>query len=240
MKRTFRALTVVPNSYSAGKRRYSVIYLLHGYGSDFRSWPSVVPLEQFADRYQMIFVAIDGGVNSWYLDSPVDRKSQFASYIVNEVIPAIDSNCRTQASASGRAIIGSSMGGHGALTLLARHALMFRGAGSISGIMDLAEFPDRWEIGRVLGQCQANRLMWQQNSFVGLLDSLRGKNRALVMDCGTEDFALPGNRRVHDLLLQSKIPHDYCERPGDHTSRFVARVAEYQILYFSRLLLPPR
>jgi S-formylglutathione hydrolase FrmB len=238
MKKSFKACVVTPRDYAAGNR-YSVIYLLHGYSGNFTTWLKIAPLEAYADSFHIIIVCPDGNYNSWYLDSPVKTNSAFASYIIKEVIPFIDGNYHTWAEAKGRAIIGSSMGGHGALTLLAMHPDIFCGAGSISGIMDLTEFPGEWDIALVLGPFDRNQRAWQEHSFIGMAENLVGKNRAIILDCGASDFALPGNRKAHELLQKLQIPHEYLERPGSHTLSFSAGEIGTHLHYLTTFLLPP-
>jgi S-formylglutathione hydrolase FrmB len=40
------------------------------------------------------------------------------------------------------------------------------------------------------------------------------------LDCGTEDELLIFNRRLADLFLERKIPHEYRELPGKHNWQF--------------------
>jgi S-formylglutathione hydrolase FrmB len=238
MKKGFKASVVTPKEYASGKR-YSVVYLLHGYSGNYSTWSKIAPLEAYSDSFRIILVCPDGDYNSWYLDSPVKTNSAFATYIVKEVIPCIDQRYRTWPDAKGRAIVGSSMGGHGALTLLAMHPDMFCGAGSISGIMDLTEFPGEWDIASVLGPFDHNQRSWQLHSFVGMAENLNGKNRAIILDCGASDFALPGNRNAHQLLQKLQIPHEYLERPGNHTLSYSAGAIGFHLRHFSRLLQAP-
>jgi S-formylglutathione hydrolase FrmB len=239
MNKSFKANIVTPSEYNSYKDRFSVIYLLHGYSGDYTTWEKIVSLESLADSYHLIIVCPDGNFNSWYMNSPVRQNSKFETYIVKEVVTFVDSAFRTWPEALGRAIIGSSMGGHGAATLLAKHPDMFLGAGSISGIMDLCEFPREWDMSAVLGVFDKNQTLWKNNSFYMLCENLRGKNKALILDCGISDFALPGNRKTHDKLVSLGIPHDYCERPGTHSPLYVRENAEYHFLYFSRILKKP-
>jgi len=102
------------------------VYLLHGYSGDYLTWTRVAPLDEYADRYHVVFVCPDGNFNSWYMDSPVRADSKFESYIVDDVVPFIDKNYRTWAQARGRAIIGSSMGGHGPRQFLQSIAAFLR------------------------------------------------------------------------------------------------------------------
>jgi S-formylglutathione hydrolase FrmB len=238
MKKSFKACVVTPKEYASGKR-YSVVYLLHGYSGNYSTWSRIAPLEAYSDSFRIILVCPDGNYNSWYLDSPIKKNSAFATYIVKEVIPCIDQRYRTWPDAKGRAIVGSSMGGHGALTLLAMHPDVFCGAGSISGIMDLTEFPGEWDIASVLGPFDRDQRSWQLHSFVGMAENLNGKNRAIILDCGASDFALPGNRKAHELLQKLKIPHEYLERPGSHTLSYSAGCVAYHLGYFSKLMQSP-
>ncbi|MBD3347363.1 MAG: esterase family protein [Chitinivibrionales bacterium] len=240
MSRKFKASVVVPDSYDSSLKSYSVIYLLHGYGRDHKSWGTLVPLDKLSNKYQVIFVCPSGNRNSWYVDSPVKKNFLFATYITREVVHFIDSTWRTHATDKGRAVIGSSMGGHGALTITAQNPDLFIGAGSISGIVDLNDFPNEWEIDRVLGPWQTSKENWDSFSFIGMIDSLVKKERALVIECGTDDPVLAGNRKAHEKMLSLEIEHDYYERPGNHTQKYVKKVFEYHLLYFSRRLLEPR
>jgi S-formylglutathione hydrolase FrmB len=238
MDKKFTAAVYVPDTDESKRFRYPVIYLLHGYAGDHTNWARIAPLNKFTDTYSVIFVCVDGGHHSWYLDSPVRPESQYETYIIDDVVPAIDSAFTTIASYTGRVLIGSSMGGHGALTLLAKHHDTFIGAGSISGIMDLTEFPRQWDIARVLGPMRTHRQRWIDHSVIGLLKKLVVVERPIVLDCGTADFALRGNRAAHHRMVEYGIPHQYCERPGTHSPRYVAAHFEFHLFYFSRFLKP--
>jgi S-formylglutathione hydrolase FrmB len=239
MKKNFNATVITPKEYKSCKNRFSVIYLLHGYSGDYATWIRISPLEEYADSFHLVFVCPDGNYNSWYIDSPVKTGSKFETYIAKEVVAFVDSGFRTWASANGRAIIGSSMGGHGATTLMVKHPDEFCGAGSISGIMDLAEFPGEWDIAAVLGEYDKNAALWTNNSFFSLLEKLAGKNKALILDCGLSDFALPGNRKTHQKLLTLGIPHQYFERPGSHSPLYAQKVLGFHVKYLSGVLLKP-
>jgi S-formylglutathione hydrolase FrmB len=239
MRSNFNATVVIPKEYHSYNNKYSVIYLLHGYSGNYSTWSQISPLKEYADTYRLIFVCPDGNFNSWYLNTPFAAKRQFETYISCEVIQFIDKNYRTWTAANGRAIIGSSMGGHGATTLCAKHPDLYCGAGSISGIMDLTEFPGEWDIAGVLGEYKKNAALWKSNSFFSLLEKLAGKNKAIIIDCGTSDFALAGNRKTHEKLLSLGIPHEYYERPGGHTAFYAQKALEIHVKYFSGILAKP-
>src|ERR1051325_3065902 len=72
MKKTIKAVVITPDNY-ANAQDFPVVYLLHGYGGDYADWINKAKgFEKAVDLYQMIVVCPDGGIGSWYWDSPVD------------------------------------------------------------------------------------------------------------------------------------------------------------------------
>ncbi|MDR1455016.1 MAG: esterase family protein, partial [Tannerella sp.] len=62
--------TVIVPADTGMREAFPVVYLLHGYGGDHRSWIRIHPgLPELATRYGVIIVCPDGQ-NSWYWDSP--------------------------------------------------------------------------------------------------------------------------------------------------------------------------
>jgi putative tributyrin esterase len=236
MKKEFKATVVLPDSYAQSQNRYSVIYLLHGFGGDHTVWPHIAPLKQCSDSLKLIFVCPDGD-NSWYIDSPVRKKSMFETYVIYEVIPLVDTRYRTWPRSEGRAIMGVSMGGHGAISLLAKHPDLFTGACSIAGIMDLTEFPLEWNLSKIVGPLAGNERIWKEQSCIGMVDNLINGSKIIVLDCGTEDFALKGNQKEDELLQKAGIPHYFYTRHGTHDWHYVTNVVSDHILFLSKKLL---
>jgi S-formylglutathione hydrolase FrmB len=132
---------ILPAGYERSAKRYPVLYLLHGRGSDLNSWPGMgVP--EYAAEYDLIVVMPDGG-SSWYVNwakSGGGEKSDWEDCIIKDLIGHVDGHYRTVASRAGRAIDGFSMGGYGALTLGFLHPDMFCSVNSHSGAL---RFMDR-------------------------------------------------------------------------------------------------
>jgi len=92
MKKKIKALVVTPDSYAAGTE-FPVVYLLHGAGGSYLDWVRSAPnIKEIADAQKIMIVCADGGVTSWYWDSPVDPTYKYETYITKELIPFIDSN----------------------------------------------------------------------------------------------------------------------------------------------------
>lgn len=234
-----KATVVLPASYAQSKKKYSVIYLLHGFGGDHRTWPRIAPLKLYADTLQLLFVCPDGD-NSWYIDSRFKNKSLFETHIIREVIPFIDTRYRTWHYGEGRAIMGVSMGGHGAVSLFAKHQDSFIGVCSISGVMDLTEFPFEWNLSDILGPLSDNRLLWSDQSCTGMTGRLKNCSKLIILDCGAEDFALRGNIKADSLLKIAGIQHYFYSRPGFHDWRYVSTAVPAHIISLSKKLPPPK
>ena len=134
-----------------------VIYLLHGYGGNAKTWIGVKPdLPQIADEKGIIFVCPDGK-NSWYWDSPKDPSYRYETFVSSELVKYIDGHYKTIADRKGRAITGLSMGGHGAMWNAIRHKDTFGAGGSTSGGVDIRPFPLNWDMSKQLGEFAYNK-----------------------------------------------------------------------------------
>ena len=81
MNRDYKAVVVLPASYSENSENYPVLYLLHGGYGHFSDWITKTPdrtlIQRLADQYNFIIVMPEGEVFSYYLNSPVAKGSQF-------------------------------------------------------------------------------------------------------------------------------------------------------------------
>jgi S-formylglutathione hydrolase FrmB len=140
------AIVYTPPGYDAnGSRRYPVLYVLHGYTGTAlalvasRSWDRNVV--QWADTLiceqrmpDAIVVVVDGFTRlggSQYVDSI--HNGAYATYVIRDVIGHVDASYRTIALEGGRAVLGKSSGGFGAMHLVMEHPGTFAAFASHSG-----------------------------------------------------------------------------------------------------------
>ena len=224
---------LLPTGYASdSRRRYPVLYLLHGADSDYQSWTRDGDAEAITARAPMIVVMPDGGANGWYTDwyqgaRPVQPR--WETYHVGELVPWIDATYRTIAARRGRAIAGLSMGGYGALSYAARHPGTFAAAASFSGALEIGS-ADAW------GERSANEARWRAHLPISIASRLRslalvelrtGDGRPGPLDrrgtkpgcgaCGLERFLRAGNVRLHARLRALGIRHVWDDYgPGTH------------------------
>ncbi|NCD69743.1 alpha/beta hydrolase [Mucilaginibacter agri] len=234
MHKDIKAVVIKPADYSTGKK-LPVLYLLHGFSGNYSDWIKKVPaITELADTYHILIVCPDGDYASWYFDSPVNKDSQYETYVASELVKYIDTHFATLADRKSRAITGLSMGGHGALLLAFKHQDIFGAAGSMSGGVDIRQFSDRFGIEQVLGKYIDNPQRWEQNSVVNMLYLIKPNSLAITFDCGYDDMMYASNQNLHQLLLYRKIPHDYTVRPGGHSWDYWANSITYQAMFFSK------
>ena len=234
MHRLIKCVVIKPNNYKDKSTRYPVVYLLHGYGGNYANCITRVPqLKDHVDTYQVIIVCPDGGFSSWYIDSKVDSNFRYETHIAIEVVNYVDENYRTIADREHRAIMGNSMGGHGALSLGLKHGNVFGAAASISGGVDLEILKGQFDVSKRIGDTRTHARDWHDLSVINLIEKYTGTRLRISVDCGTNDIFIDANRRFHRKMLELKIPHDYTERPGEHNWEYWRKSLPYQLLFFS-------
>lgn len=118
LQREMHINVVLPRGYEDSGFNYPVLYLLHGFTSNYNEFVNVgVP--EYLNRFDMIVAMVDAG-NSSYANWAVSDNGKplnFADHVCKDVIGYVDKNYRTIAEKKGRAINGISMGANGAITL---------------------------------------------------------------------------------------------------------------------------
>lgn len=233
MNKNIKTCVIVPDNYKKSKKKFPVVYLLHGYSGNYGTWvKSFKEVLQQVDRYGFIAIGVDGNYSSWYFDSPIDPTFKYETYIIDELVPFIDKKYKTIASREGRAISGLSMGGHGSLYLSLKHQDVFGAAGSMSGGVDIRPFSEKWDIKNRLGAITDFPENWEKNTVVNLIELNQNNNLKLIIDCGVDDFFIDVNRELHQKMLALKIDHDYIERSGKHNIDYWENSLKFQLLFF--------
>ena len=202
-----------PPGYDArGKKRYPVLYLLHGYSDDANGWTAVGRAHVILDNLiaegkakPMVVVMPLGygapemlqGWNVWSKQDLVSRNfTNFREALLTEVMPAVESAYLVEKDRKSRAIAGLSMGGSESLLtgLNSLDKFAWVGAFSSGGLPELfdADFP-----GLDAKANQQLRLLW--------------------VACGTEDRLIDPNRKFRQWLASKNIQHVDIETPGAHT-----------------------
>ena len=232
MNRARKCVVIIPGNTKKTSAKFPAVYLLHGFGGNYRNWIDKVPqLAAYADEYRTVIVCPDGEFSSWYYDSPVDSTMRYETYVATEIPQFIEANYPVIRDRKARAITGLSMGGHGGLFLGFRHAGSFGACGSMSGALTIEHITRGYHVDRRLGDT-ANKQRYREYSIMQQMEQYPKDSIAIIIDCGTEDFVIEMSRVAHKKMLSLKIPHDYIERPGRHDWQYWATAVQYQLLFF--------
>jgi endo-1,4-beta-xylanase len=224
MKREVGYCLYLPPGYAKDeKRRYPVIYHLHGAGgNETRSVYSASVLHEgiLAGKLpEMIMVFPNGGRATMYQDSG-DGRFMAETMVTKELIPHIDATYRTIADRKARCIEGFSMGGRGSTHLAMRHpdlfGSLFNQSGNVYHVSDAKNLPNAY-LGSDPERLRAN------DPYLNLEKNLAyiKANLRVQVACGTADpdhlFTV---REYHEALTKAGMPHSYFEVEGlDHNQK---------------------
>ena len=221
---------ILPAGYGAvanRKKRYPVVYLLHGFGGHYSSWlPANDTLSTSATQHQIIIVTPEGN-NGWYTDSATVPHARYETYLLREVIPDVERRFRAIRARSGRAVAGFSMGGYGALKFGLKHPGQFILAASLAGPMTTASWTEAMlrEMKQVGSSVRTafgpeGSPTREANDLFKLVRKVPANETSkppyLYIACGDKDSIIDGNREIARLLSDRQILHEFHEVSGGH------------------------
>ena len=216
-----RRLTVyTPYGYEQNpKKKYPVLYLLHGAGGDEEAWISMGRTAQILDNLiekglaePMIVVMPNGNANQQAavtLNIPTapqqfdrnalqslpeaERNRAMNSYVVSlceEIVPFIEKNFRVIAKPEARAIAGLSMGGGHTITASTLYPQMFDYICPLSAA----------------GSATPEQIATLKKAGVKLY----------FLACGDEDFLFEGSKNLDKTLTEQGLDHIFYVSGGGH------------------------
>jgi enterochelin esterase-like enzyme len=204
---TRRALVYTPPGYTK-KKKYPVLYLLHGIGGDEKEWlngghPEVILDNLSAEKKvePMIVVMPNGramkddrAVGNIFDSAKVQAFATFEKDLLNDLIPYIEKNFPVLRDREHRAIAGLSMGGGQSLNFGLGNLDKFAWVGGFSS----APNTKRPEV------------------LIPDPEIAKAKLKLLWISCGDADGLITFSRRMHDYLYEKSVPHIYYIEPGVH------------------------
>ncbi len=221
-----RRMTVyTPAGYEQSKRRYPVLYLLHGMGGDEEAWSELGRAAQILDNLiaagkasPMIVVMTNGNADQQAapgqthegLYKPTTRlpRTMEGSFerSFKDVVAFIDKSYRTVAKKERRAIAGLSMGGFHSMHISRYYPDTF----DYVGLFSAAIRPDD----------KRTQGVEIYENIEQTLERQRDNGVALYwIACGNKDFLWEANREYRALLDGMNFPYTFRESEGGHTWR---------------------
>ena len=216
-----RRMTIyTPSDYEESKRRYPVLYLLHGMGGDEEAWVATGRVAEIMDNLiaegkaePMIIVMTNGctkhvaapGYSDEGMWAPYMSGSMNGSFeaMFPSIVEWVDSNYRTIRKAQSRAIAGLSMGGFHSMQISKEYPEMFDYVGLFSAAIFRGEEGvatyDNLEAKLERQFAKAPKLYW--------------------IAIGSEDFLYDENVRYRALLDEKGYKYEYRESGDGHVWR---------------------
>lgn len=222
-----RALVYTPPGFDK-KKKYPVLYLLHGIGGDEKEWFNQGKPQNILDNLYarkliepMIVVLPNGraitddrAIGNIYGGDKVQGFANFEKDLLIDLIPYIEKNFPVLSDREKRAIAGLSMGGGQSLNFglcnLDRFAWVggFSSAPNTKSPQDLLPDPAKAKL--------LLKLLW--------------------ISCGDKDGLINNSKRTHDYFLANNVPHIYHVIPGGYHD---FNVWKRNLYMFSQLIFKP-
>lgn len=221
-----KALIYTPPGYSK-KKKYPVLYLLHGIGGDEKEWlkggnPQLILDNLYAEKKiePMIVVMPNGRAMkddraTGNIMAP-DKVAAFATFeqdLLTDLIPFVEKKYPVLTDREHRAIAGLSMGGGQSLNF---------------GLGNLDRFA--W----VGGFSSAPNTKMPQE-LMPKPEEAKKQLKLLFISCGDDDRLITFSKRTHDYLFEHDVPHVYYIEPGVHDFK----VWKNGLYMFSQFLFKP-
>lgn len=208
-----RRLTVyTPYGYEAkanAKKKYPVLYLLHGAGGDEEAWSSMGRAAQILDNLieqgkaqPMIVVMPNGNPNQQAAQTLGLKTSDinfrdpayanaYVRSLCEEIVPFIEREFRVNAKPESRAIAGLSMGGGHTISASTLYPAMFDYICPLSAA----------------GSANDEQIQALKKAGVKLY----------FLACGTSDFLYDGSKTLDATLTKNGLDHIFYQSEGGHT-----------------------
>jgi enterochelin esterase-like enzyme len=216
------------------KKKYPVLYLLHGYSDDASGWTAVGRANVILDnliaqnKIKPMIVVMPFGYgtmdmithawNAWSDKELVNRNfTQYTQVLLNEVKPQVEKIYSISKDRKDHAIAGLSMGGGESLRTGLNHLDDFAYIGGFSSAV-----PDKADFDKVSPNLTSFAVPATADFgkfFPNLASEAQKKDRLklLWVACGTDDHLITPNRAFTSWLKQQQIPVTVIETPGRHT-----------------------
>jgi enterochelin esterase-like enzyme len=206
----------LPDGYATSGLRYPVIYFLHGLPAGASAYQGFRWLDPAMDAQQRQAILVVPQAASGANTDP-EYLGRWETAIASDVPRAVDSRYRTIASRGGRALVGLSAGGYGAMHLALAHLSEFSAVESWSGYFHPTDPSGDYPLD--LGSSAKNDAANVHEQFAKLRSRLAKLPLAIAFYIGRDDPTgsfVAENEQLNRELTAARIPHAFKLYPGGH------------------------
>lgn len=223
---TRKALVYTPPGFDK-KKKYPVLYLLHGIGGDEKEWlkggnPQIILDNLYAEKKIEPMIVVmpngramkdDGAAGNNMAPDKVAAFATFEQDLLKDLIPFIENKYPVLKDREHRAIAGLSMGGGQSLNFGLGNLDQFAWVGGFSSAPNT----------KIPAELMPNP------------EEAKKKLKLLFISCGDNDRLITFSKRTHDYMFENQVPHVYYIEPGVHDFK----VWKNGLYMFSQFLFKP-
>ncbi|GMK37690.1 endo-1,4-beta-xylanase [Paenibacillus sp. CCS19] len=239
------ASVYLPPGYSTDAQ-YPVLYLFHGYGGSYGDYAAYLSLQSVMDRLiqsdliEPLIIVEPEYRNSFGVNSKPGEGQDpgsvsigpYEDYLMQEVIPYIDTHYSTQASRASRSIGGISMGGYASLYLGLNHHDLFSKIGAHSAALWNYTSSDQFTDQR--DWLYANdALRSLRDPFKLAEDPSRLQDMKIYLDAGANDQLSVQDYAFYELLQEQNADVVWSSTPGGHNGAYWGGMLEKYLLFYA-------
>lgn len=188
-------------------RQYPVLYLLHGSNDTAAGWTlagnaNFILDNLLADKKAVPMIVVMPYGHAVPFGSPREAQAKntslFEQYLLEDVMPLVESRYRVAPGRQNRAVAGLSMGGGQSITIGFGHMDLFSALGAFSAAVP-ADF---------------------EKHFAGALEDAKGTSanlKVLWIGCGRQDSLFPRSQKLSEMLNAHHIRNTFRASEGAHT-----------------------
>ena len=213
------AVVYLPAGYGDSAQRYPVVYILHGLPAGPQTYTgSAFVADAVASGSRPAIVVAPQGARSdnsdpEYLNSGPNEN--WPAAIATDLTRCTDARFRTIANRSGRALVGFSAGGFGAMNIGLRNLDLFGAVESWSGYFEATD-PSGQQV-LDLGSAAANAAARAPRT-AALSQALAEHPTFIGFYVGQQDATFVADNRSYDAALRRQhIAHTFAVYPGGHS-----------------------
>lgn len=246
LKTNIKCNVYLPDGFGDTEEKYPVVYLLHGFGQDYKDWCDGGQMQTLVDELmdsgeacRMVIVMPNAGSrdtdNSWngYMNMP---GWNYEDFFFRELVPQIEGKYRVAGDKAHRAVMGLSMGGGGCTIYCQRHPEMFSACYAMSGWIDFSGKSSYPKDSKPYFTQESMR-EYSAISFVRNADEeTLGRLRTVkwFFDCGDDDFLLDLNVQIYQLMRDKKVKAELRVRNGIHNWEYWHQALRIALPFASR------
>jgi len=206
--------------------RLPVVYLLHGRGPDYRDWSVNSDVSRYATAGGAaaggLILVMPEGRDSFYVNSAGRLPDRYEDYLVHDLAADVEQSFPARGDRAGKAIVGMSMGGFGAIVQGLRHPESYAFAGGLSAAVDVPQRRFRfwrwgqgWLFRQIFGPMgSAERA--ERDPFV-LVERVDPKKAPYIyLTAGENEPLLEPDRRFAEALRGRGFASEFHSLPGGH------------------------